>query len=113
MRKRSWVRWLAPVWLALSAAAVHADPRDITIGYVTTVRERLEPVSPLDVRASDEGLQGARLGIAVVRSAGSKNPAWRWFTRAARLEAALRQGLLPLPDLARCLTMNDDQENVP
>ena len=80
MRKRSWARWLAPVWLALSAAAVHADARDITIGYVTTVRERLEPVSPLDVRASDEGLQGARLGIADNATTG------RFTGQAFRLE---------------------------
>jgi ABC transporter substrate binding protein (PQQ-dependent alcohol dehydrogenase system) len=80
LHKRSWVRWLAPVWLALSAAAAHADTREITIGYVTIVRERLEPVSPLDVRASDEGLQGARLGTADNATTG------RFTGQAFRLE---------------------------
>jgi len=71
---------LAPVWLALSAAAAHADTRDITIGYVTVMRERLDPVSPLDVRASDEGLQGARLGTADNATTG------RFTGQAFRLE---------------------------
>lgn len=63
MWRRRWVRWLAPVWMALSIAA-RADAAEIAIGYLAVARETAAPVSPLDVRAADEGLQGARLGIA-------------------------------------------------
>jgi ABC transporter substrate binding protein (PQQ-dependent alcohol dehydrogenase system) len=59
---RGWVRWLAPVSLVLSVAA-HADTVEVAIGYLAVAREPPAPVSPLDIRARDEGLQGARLGI--------------------------------------------------
>jgi ABC transporter substrate binding protein (PQQ-dependent alcohol dehydrogenase system) len=66
-------------WLALTAAA-QAGPAEVAIGYLAIARETPAPVSPLDVRVSDEGLQGARLGIADNATTG------RFTGQAFRLE---------------------------
>jgi ABC transporter substrate binding protein (PQQ-dependent alcohol dehydrogenase system) len=70
---------LAPVSLVLSVAA-HADTVEVAIGYLAVAREPPAPVSPLDIRARDEGLQGARLGIVDNATTG------RFTGQAFRLE---------------------------
>ena len=47
----------------LSSAAL-AEEGVITIGFVTQERNPVEPVSPLERQIRDEGIAGARLGIA-------------------------------------------------
>jgi len=59
---------LFPLTLMFAASAVRAAPPArsamIAIGFIGAVERPEAPVSPLDVSASDEGLQGARLAIA-------------------------------------------------
>ncbi len=52
------------------AAPTLAEENGITIAVVTQERELVQPVSPLDREIKDEGLAGARLGIADNASTG-------------------------------------------
>src|SRR4051812_35336333 len=46
------------------AAPAQRDRQTIAIGFITQHVEAPAPPSPLDVVADDEGVQGARLGLA-------------------------------------------------
>ena len=96
MGTRAWVRWLAPVWLVLTVAA-HANAVDVAIGYLGVARDPPAPVSPLDIRARDEGLQGARLGIADNATTG------RFTSQAFRLEERVVQRNGDLQDALEAL----------
>jgi ABC transporter substrate binding protein (PQQ-dependent alcohol dehydrogenase system) len=53
--------------IALAAPALHASPGSgavIAIGIIAGIDRPAQPVSPLDIAAEDEALQGARLGAA-------------------------------------------------
>jgi ABC transporter substrate binding protein (PQQ-dependent alcohol dehydrogenase system) len=49
---------------ALLASPASADIAEVTIALLTEARGRVQPVSPLDGDLVDEGLAGARLGLA-------------------------------------------------
>ncbi|RDI61204.1 ABC transporter substrate-binding protein [Microvirga subterranea] len=56
-----WFLVLVALFLAGSAAA---DTQTILVGLLAQERDAAQPVSPLDRDSSDEGVAGARLGIA-------------------------------------------------
>jgi ABC transporter substrate binding protein (PQQ-dependent alcohol dehydrogenase system) len=55
---------LALLGLAIAPPALAAEPQTIAIGYLGRARDLPLPVGPLDVVPTDEGLDGARVGIA-------------------------------------------------
>jgi len=54
---------LALLMVVLAGPAL-AQEQSIAIGFVTQARDPIQPVSPLDQDIRDEGIAGARLGIA-------------------------------------------------
>ena len=58
------MRLLLVMLVLLLASPILADEGSITIAVVTQERDPVQPVSPLDREVKDEGLAGARLGIA-------------------------------------------------
>lgn len=54
--------WLLAAWLLFLPCP--AEAQTVTIGYLGEQRPPVSPLGPLDQVAGDEGLQGARLGIA-------------------------------------------------
>jgi ABC transporter substrate binding protein (PQQ-dependent alcohol dehydrogenase system) len=54
---------LALLVLVLASPAL-AEEKAIAIGFLTQARDAIQPVSPLDREIRDEGIAGARLGIA-------------------------------------------------
>jgi len=66
---RNWRRtWLLGVVLSVGAALptskVYADGEMVQIGWLSQVVKRTVPLSYLDQPPEDEGIQGARLGVA-------------------------------------------------
>ncbi|AZO18820.1 branched-chain amino acid ABC transporter substrate-binding protein [Mesorhizobium sp. M2A.F.Ca.ET.043.05.1.1] len=55
---------LAFVGLLAIAVTAHAEPQKMVIGYLGEQRKLPLPLGPLDEAVTDDGLQGARLGIA-------------------------------------------------
>src|SRR3954447_12161539 len=69
VRNRRWTALLGgALWTVLAVAQAH--PAELVIGYLGVARHPPAPVSPLDERATDEGIEGARLGIADTATTG-------------------------------------------
>src|SRR5215472_17513176 len=68
MRTRQRLRWLAIMLVAavalLPAAGLCTEPQTVEIGWLSQTAKRTLPLSYLDQPPTDEGIQGARLGIA-------------------------------------------------
>src|SRR5215472_17059561 len=68
MRTRQRLRWLAIMLVAavalLPAAGLCTEPQTVEIGWLSQTAKRTLPLSYLDQPPEDEGVQGARLGIA-------------------------------------------------
>ncbi|HYZ64122.1 MAG TPA: ABC transporter substrate-binding protein [Acetobacteraceae bacterium] len=64
--------WLAASILAACWAhpALPAEPVTVTIGYLALARARTQPATLLDPAPTDEGVQGARLGLADDQTTG-------------------------------------------
>ncbi|EGV33400.1 ABC transporter, substrate binding protein, PQQ-dependent alcohol dehydrogenase system [Thiorhodococcus drewsii AZ1] len=62
-RSSDWIRILASLSLILSIGLVRAEPLSIPIGLISAERAEYIPLSSLEPRIEDEGLEGARQGI--------------------------------------------------
>ena len=74
MKIGSWRGTLLAVLILLPAmppAEVRADGQVVQIGWLSRAVKRTWPLSYLDQPPNDEGLQGARLGIADNNTTGS------------------------------------------
>lgn len=58
------MRWCLMLLAVFFAGSAVADTQTIPVGLLTQEREAAQPVSPLDREIRDEGVAGARLGIA-------------------------------------------------
>jgi ABC transporter substrate binding protein (PQQ-dependent alcohol dehydrogenase system) len=63
--RRTWLLWVVlSVGAVLPISKVYADGETVQIGWLSQVVNRTVPLSYLDQPPEDEGIQGARLGVA-------------------------------------------------
>ncbi|MGO4570700.1 ABC transporter substrate-binding protein [Microvirga sp. 2TAF3] len=58
------MKLLLALFILILADPASAQEKTIAIGFMTQVRDPVQPVSPLDREIRDEGIAGTRLGIA-------------------------------------------------
>jgi ABC transporter substrate binding protein (PQQ-dependent alcohol dehydrogenase system) len=65
--------WFAPTMLGLFCAngAIAAEPVSVPIAYLALAQARVQPSTLLDPAPTDEGLQGARLGLGDDQTTGA------------------------------------------